>query len=158
MSIFQLFGPILVLVHAALAGEFPTGCVTFENRVCGYYLDTSSKHDNDRRHVTYGQYAEPWMLQKLGDLYRIKNAKLGEELYESEQYYNGNYVFTWIPKNMVRGGGWYIYESDEKGFFYIKNEKFEHCLHSKPYGNWIGAYKECEGNEFKWKIESSSRC
>uniref|UniRef100_A0A1Q3EUW6 Putative 16.8 kDa salivary protein n=1 Tax=Culex tarsalis TaxID=7177 RepID=A0A1Q3EUW6_CULTA len=145
---------ILVLVPVELAKLEP-GCVTIKNRYNGKFLTHSNKnHDNDRRHVSLWDSSEKWILSESGDHYRLRHRDLNEELFESEQYHNGNYVFTWIPKRSVVSGEWDILES-RTGLFYIKNVKFPHCLSSSILKRWVGAYPECGSNgKNEWAIQA----
>ncbi|KAL9703467.1 hypothetical protein quinque_006985 [Culex quinquefasciatus] len=124
----------LALVPAILADlEVPLGCVEIRNRDIDRFLVSSTPHDNDRRHVGYNAKAEQWYIEKDGNDYRIIHYKLGEELIESAQTWNGNYVFTWKARDRT-------------------NVRFGHCLWTKGVGGWIGAYPECYGWEFQWQI------
>lgn len=144
----------LVLVPAELAKPTP-GCVTIQNLHTGEFLTHSyKKHDNDRRHVSLYGAAEQWVLIESGDHYRLRHRDLNEELYESEQNYNGNYIFTWIPKNSVFAGEWDIWES-RPGYFYIQNVQFRHCLSSVFWKGWVGAYPDCSQNgKIEWQVHS----
>ncbi|KAL9703456.1 hypothetical protein quinque_006974 [Culex quinquefasciatus] len=88
------------------------------------------------------------------DKYRITHGSLKEDLFESQQTFNGNYVFTWVPKSKITDGGatWSISFAGTRGFFHIKNKKFNHCLYTKGVGLWIGAYAGCHGWEYEWQI------
>uniref|UniRef100_A0A1S4KJP1 Uncharacterized protein n=1 Tax=Culex quinquefasciatus TaxID=7176 RepID=A0A1S4KJP1_CULQU len=154
----KTFFLVLTMIPAILAEHVPMGCVEIKNRDSNKFLISSNTHDSDRRHVTYRKFSEQWKISKLGSSYRIRHAKLNEELYESEQSWNGNYLFTWIPKSSVKTGGWQIYGSGTEGYFYIKNEHFGHCLYMKGYGNWIYAYDECQGPKYEWKIYNVDTC
>ena len=145
----------LALVPATLTAELkvPTGCVEIRNRDIDRFLVSSSGHDDDRRHVGYSGKAEQWWIQKEGDNYRIIHNKLGEELIESAQSWNGNYVFTWLAGDLTYNGLWKIYQASPKtNIFIIKNVKFGHCLWTKGIGGWIGAYEGCKGWEYQWQI------
>uniref|UniRef100_A0A1Q3EUU7 Putative 16.8 kDa salivary protein n=1 Tax=Culex tarsalis TaxID=7177 RepID=A0A1Q3EUU7_CULTA len=145
---------ILVLVPVELAKLEP-GCVTIKNRYNGKFLTHSNKnHDKDRRHVSLWDTSEQWILIVSGDHYRLRHRDLNEELFESEQHYNGNYVFTWIPKQSVTAGEFDIWES-RPGYFYMQNVKFRHCLSSTFWKGWVGAYPKCKKNgENEWEIKN----
>ncbi|KAL9703436.1 hypothetical protein quinque_006954 [Culex quinquefasciatus] len=135
--------------------EVPLGCVGIRNRFIDKFLVSSPNyHDADRRHVAYHTRSQQWVISKDGANFRIKHAAFQEDLYESEQSWNGNYVFTWVPKTIITDGGasWNIYES-EPGFYYIKNVKFGHCLHATVASAWIYALAECNGgHKDQWKL------
>lgn len=144
----------LALAPAILADlEVPLGCVEIRNRDIDRFLVSSTPHDNDRRHVGYNAKAEQWYIEKDGNDYRIIHYKLGEELIESAQTWNGNYVFTWKARDHTFNGLWKIYRAGPKtNYFIIRNVRFGHCLWTKGVGGWIGAYPECYGWEFQWQI------
>uniref|UniRef100_A0A1Q3FU23 Putative conserved secreted protein n=1 Tax=Culex tarsalis TaxID=7177 RepID=A0A1Q3FU23_CULTA len=135
--------------------DVPQGCVEIRNREIDRFLVTSSPRDYERRHVGYSGTAEQWFIIREGPGYRIIHQKLQEELFESEQSWNGNYVFTWTPKTRTSSGLWNIYQaSPNTNYFIIKNIKFGHCLWTRGVGGWIGAYPDCKGNEYQWQIHS----
>ncbi|XP_038112137.1 uncharacterized protein LOC119767490 [Culex quinquefasciatus] len=152
---------ILNLTCVILA-QVPTGCVKIHNRELTYSgaLIKSDHHDKDRRHVSFNRWGEPWIITKVkDDMYTIKHAGTKEEMFESVQKWNGNYIFTWIPKTIINDGGawWRIYPSKD-GYFYIKNVKFNHCLYAKIIGDWVAAYPECNSSTFEWRIFNLNEC
>lgn len=153
MIIIIPLSAILTLAHSASSAQVPTGCVAIRNRFVDRFLISSTVHDVDRRHVSYDTASQTWVISKDGDHYRIGHRNLKEELYESELYYGGNYVFTWIPKRKINDGGatWNIYES-EPGFWYIKNVKFGHCLYARILNSWISAYADCNDAKYEWQL------
>uniref|UniRef100_A0A1Q3FUA0 Putative wrp salivary protein n=1 Tax=Culex tarsalis TaxID=7177 RepID=A0A1Q3FUA0_CULTA len=145
---------LLAALELVKSETVPVGCVEIRNRYIDQFMINSKTHDSDRRHITHDKTAQQWVITKEGDNYKITHGSLKEDLYESSQYYNGNYVFTWIPKTRITDGGatWIIWSSGTRGFFYIKNVKFQHCLYARGAGNWIGAYAGCNGWEYEWQI------
>uniref|UniRef100_U5ESB3 Putative wrp salivary protein n=1 Tax=Corethrella appendiculata TaxID=1370023 RepID=U5ESB3_9DIPT len=146
---------VLVLVPVPVKLEsVPVGCVEIRNRKIDRFMISSTKHDADRRHITYDKIAQQWVITREGDKYRITHGSLKEDLFESQQTFNGNYVFTWVPKSKITDGGatWSISFAGTRGFFHIKNKKFNHCLYTKGVGLWIGAYAGCHGWEYEWQI------
>nr|AAR18410.1 putative 13.1 kDa salivary protein [Culex quinquefasciatus] len=118
----------LLLALALFSGTLatvPTGCVHIKNRYISQFLVVTGTHDADRRNVGYGKVPHKWTISKDGDWYKIKHKDLGEEMFESVQNYEGNYVFTWIPKSVINDGGaeWKIYGSGRPGYYYFKNKK-----------------------------------
>uniref|UniRef100_A0A1Q3F4R3 Putative 16.7 kDa salivary peptide n=1 Tax=Culex tarsalis TaxID=7177 RepID=A0A1Q3F4R3_CULTA len=146
----------LVLVLSILAQQVPTqGCVTIENRSVKRYLVSSTSYDADRRHVEYERAAEKWTITRAGTYYRITHARLGEDLYESEYYWNGNYLFTWKPRTRITdGGAWWVITPTDGGFFRIRNVKFGHCLYTNEMNSWICAYEDCDSWRYEWKISA----
>ncbi|XP_039439235.1 uncharacterized protein LOC120420303 [Culex pipiens pallens] len=145
----------LVLLAVALAADVPTGCVTIKNRHEGRYLAHSiSTHDADRRHVSFCTDPQRWTITAEGTNFRIRNNKHGEELFESQQKFNGNYVFLWIKKSLINDGGasWKITESGNPGYFHIKNVKFSHCLFTQGGTDWVAAYESCDTAKYEWRI------
>lgn len=151
---------LAVMASAALANPWggPGACVHLINVYLEKPLLSSDyNHDADRRHVTVLRTkSQNWVItpdERYPDHYKIKHKNLGEELFESEQNWNGNYVFTWIPKTLINDGGasWkIIWISD--GTYLIKNKKFNHCLWTQGTDNWVGAYAGCDNSHYYWKI------
>ncbi|XP_039452661.1 uncharacterized protein LOC120431618 [Culex pipiens pallens] len=150
---------IIMMFPDVLAAHVPEGCVKLKNHQMGLYLVKSNvKHDADRRHVTSRtKNPERWTIykdEKYPNHYKIKHEELGEDLFESVQSYNGNYIFTWIPKKLINDGGasWHIYQSSP-GYFILKNKKFSHCLKCLNVDNMMAADAGCDTWRHEWAIE-----
>uniref|UniRef100_A0A1Q3FU70 Putative wrp salivary protein n=1 Tax=Culex tarsalis TaxID=7177 RepID=A0A1Q3FU70_CULTA len=147
---------LVFLVDPAVLADIPTGCVSIKSPLINRYLTKSTKYDKKRRHISWGytdhEY-DKWMITPDGPNYRIKHAELQEELYESEIAYNGNYVFTWIPKDNLSGDHerWKITMTKD-GYFLIKNVQFNHCLYMIGTTGWLSAYDGCDTMHYKWII------
>uniref|UniRef100_A0A1Q3FAN4 Putative 16 kDa salivary peptide n=1 Tax=Culex tarsalis TaxID=7177 RepID=A0A1Q3FAN4_CULTA len=143
------------LVPVTFTASVQTGCVTIKNRHEGRFLAKSiSTHDRDRRHVSFSKDPQSWIISAEGANFRIKHKGLDEELFESQQRYNGNYVFLWMKKSLINDGGasWKITESKFPGYFYIRNVKFNHCLYTKGATDWVTAYEACDTVNYEWRI------
>uniref|UniRef100_A0A1Q3EUW2 Putative 13.1 kDa salivary protein n=1 Tax=Culex tarsalis TaxID=7177 RepID=A0A1Q3EUW2_CULTA len=153
MKSVHLLLVVLTLSAVALA-QVPTGCVHLKNRYVSKFLGTANNHDADRRNVEYDTAAQKWTITKEGDWYKIKHKDLGEELIESVQNYNGNYIFTWIPKSVVNDGGaeWKIYGSGRAGQYYIKNKKLNHCVFANEWSHRVKALGGCSEWNYEWEI------
>uniref|UniRef100_A0A1Q3EV31 Putative 17.2 kDa salivary protein n=1 Tax=Culex tarsalis TaxID=7177 RepID=A0A1Q3EV31_CULTA len=159
MKAILVAGQILILVSVAQANN-PWGgsgvCVTFYSVGSDEQLVSSYRtHDRDRRHVgLVRNQGNNWVItkdEKYPDHYKIRHKENGQELFESQQNYKGNYIFTWIPKTVINDGGasWNImWVSD--GVYVLKNKKFQHCLWSA--GGKISAYDGCDHKQYHWKI------
>uniref|UniRef100_U5EM14 Putative wrp salivary protein n=1 Tax=Corethrella appendiculata TaxID=1370023 RepID=U5EM14_9DIPT len=147
---------LLILSISLVLAQIPTGCVTLYSPPNKRYLVTPDKYDDKRRNVAAAyteEQVEKWIITSDGPNYRIKHAKLQEELYESELSYGGNYVFTWIPKDVLSGNHerWQIIKNKE-GDFLIKNVQFGHCLYVIGPQGLLSADTECNTMYYKWII------
>uniref|UniRef100_A0A1Q3FTM7 Putative wrp salivary protein n=1 Tax=Culex tarsalis TaxID=7177 RepID=A0A1Q3FTM7_CULTA len=136
--------------------QIPTGCVTFFIPPNKRYLVTAAKYDDKRRNVASAymeDQSEKWIITPDGPNYRIKHAELKEELYESEISYGGNYVFTWIPKDVLSGNHerWQITKTND-GHFIIRNVQFNNCLYLIGVEGLLSAGTTCDGLYYKWII------
>nr|AAR18411.1 putative 17.2 kDa salivary peptide [Culex quinquefasciatus] len=149
---------IFSVISVALAHEWaqPGKCVQFYSLNNGKRLAAlDSKHDRDRRYAgTVGGAGDYWIVTKderYADHYKIKHRDNGEELFESEQNYHGNYIFTWVPKTLINDGGasWNIMRAGN-GNYKLKNKKFNNCLWQAE--SKISAFEACDNNDYLWKL------
>ncbi|XP_039439213.1 uncharacterized protein LOC120420281 [Culex pipiens pallens] len=160
MNGLQIVALALQLVSTALANPWGGDgqCVQLRSVFTDMDLISSDyTHDADRRHVVVHMTKnQNWVIisdERYRGYYKLKHYRLGEVLFESVQSWNGNYIFTWIPKRIINDGGasWNITWVSH-GVYILKNKKFGHCFWTKGAEDWVGAYGGCDHEEYQWKI------
>uniref|UniRef100_A0A8D8F9P1 (northern house mosquito) hypothetical protein n=1 Tax=Culex pipiens TaxID=7175 RepID=A0A8D8F9P1_CULPI len=140
---------LLALVPVIFSQQVPLGCVEIRNFKIDRFLVKSRRDNNQRRHVSYAEVAQQWIIEKQGDHYKISHAETKEPLYETD----GKYVYTLLARtDQGTMDDWIITPSGKRGCFYIKNVKTQHCLYTNGILNWVNAYGDCQGETYEWQI------